>query len=246
MTIWHDEHGSGEAVVLLHSSAADSEMWDPQVEALSDRFRVIRADYRGYGRSRLQPGVHYSDAEDIEAVLARLGVRRAALVGSSYGCRVALELASGDAVEATRLVLLNPATEAPLTPDVKKLFLDEEELVTLGDLDGATELVARALLGPSADHTARSHLIEMQRNAYELQLAAVPEPTQVEREVRLAELDIPALVVFGGQELDYFRHSAAHVAAELPQAELLELEWAGHLPSLERPEEITALLLDYL
>ncbi|WP_214323933.1 alpha/beta fold hydrolase [Nonomuraea sediminis] len=246
MTIWHDSYGSGEAVVLLHSSAADSEMWDPQVEALSDRFRVIRADSRGYGRSPLVPGVRYSDAEDVEAVLAELGVRRAALVGSSYGCRVALELASGDAVEATRLVLLNPAIEAPLTPDAKQLFIEEEELVTSGDLDGASELVARALLGPSAASATRRHLVEMQRNAYELQLAADPEPTQVAREVRPAELDLPALVVFGGRDLEYFRRGAEHLAAELPRAELMELEWAGHLPSLERPEEITALLLDYL
>ncbi|NUR92751.1 MAG: alpha/beta hydrolase [Nonomuraea sp.] len=246
MTIWYDVHGAGEPVLLLHSAATDSEMWDPQVEALSDRFQVIRADYRGYGRSALEPGIRYSDVEDVEEVLAALGVTRTAVVASSYSCSIALQLAAGTAVEVSRMLLFNPATGPEVTPDVKSYWLEEEELVAAGDIEGAAELTARLLLGPHADAPTRRHVTDMQRHAYEVQVAALPEPVQVDRDVRPADLDVPALVVCGAHELEFFRASARNLAADLPRGELVELDWAGHLPSLERPKEITRLIGDYL
>ncbi|MFD2351833.1 alpha/beta fold hydrolase [Nonomuraea ferruginea] len=93
MTIWYERAGEGEPVVLLPSSAADAGMWDGQWDALAARFQVIRVDYRGFGHTPYQADRPYSDAGDVAEVLAELGVERAALVASSYGCRVALQLA---------------------------------------------------------------------------------------------------------------------------------------------------------
>lgn len=244
MTIWYEERGTGEPVVLLHSSAADSGMWDAQWEALSTRFRVIKVDFRGYGRSPYAAREPYSDAGDVAKVLAALGVTRAAMVGSSGGGRTALELACAGL--AGRLVLLNPISTLEPTPDLRAYWQEENRLLEEGDVQGAAELNARTLLGPEATEPAWRRLVAMQRHAFEVQLAADPEPEQVEGELTLAQVDVPALVVAGAHDLPYFRDSARHLAGELPQARLLELEWAGHLPALERPEEINGLLLDYL
>ncbi|WP_433444455.1 alpha/beta fold hydrolase [Nonomuraea sp. CA-141351] len=244
MTIWHAERGTGEPVVLLHSSAADSRMWDAQVEALSARFRVITVDLRGYGRSAFQADGPYSDAGDVARLLASLQVDRAALVGSSGGSRVALELAAAGL--ADRLVLLNPISTLEPTDDVRAYWKEEGRLLELGDVQGAAELNARTLLGPEATQEAFGRVVEMQRHAFEVQLAADPEPEQVAGEFVQAEIDVPALVVAGAHDLPYFVASARHLAGELPQARLVELEWAGHLPAMERPEEINQLLLDYL
>ena len=244
MTIWYDERGAGEPVVLLHATAADSGMWDAQWEALADRFRVIKVDFRGYGRSPYEAGEPYSDAGDVAKVLAALGVSRAAMVGASGGGRVALELAAAGL--AGRLVLLNPLGTLEPTPDLRAYWEEEERLLEQRDVQGAAELNARTLLGPEAGEAAWDRLVAMQRHAFDVQLAADPEPEQVENEITPAEIDVPALVVSGGHDLPYFRQSARHLATELPRARLLELEWAGHLPALERPDEISALLLDYL
>ncbi|PZG22779.1 alpha/beta fold hydrolase [Nonomuraea aridisoli] len=244
MTIWHAEKGAGEPVVLLHSTAADSGMWQAQVEALSERFRVITVDFRGYGRTPYRADGPYGDAADVAKVLAALEITRAALVGASGGGRVALELASAGL--AGRLVLLNPVADLEPTPDLRAYWAEERRLLEQGDVQGAAELNARTLLGPEASEDARTRLVAMQRHAFEVQLAADPEPEQTEGELSLPGIDVPALVVAGGHDLPYFRESARHVAGELPRARLLELEWAGHLPALERPEEISALLLDYL
>ncbi|WP_327581980.1 alpha/beta hydrolase [Nonomuraea sp. NBC_00507] len=244
MTIWYAEHGAGEPVVLLHSTAADSGMWQGQVEALAERFRVITVDLRGYGRTPYRAEAPYSDAADVAEVLAGLGVRRAALVGSSGGTRVALELAAAGL--ADRLVLLNPVAGVPPTSDVRAYWSEEGRLLEAGDLDGAAGLTVRTLLGPHAPAAARERLAAMQRNAYELQLAADPEPEQVETELTPAAIGVPALVVVGAHDLEWFLRCARHLAGELPQGRLVELDWAGHLPALERPEEIARLLLDYL
>ncbi|NUR93530.1 MAG: alpha/beta hydrolase [Nonomuraea sp.] len=244
MTIWYEEAGSGDPVVLLHSTAADSRMWDGQWEALTARFRVIRVDYRGFGRTPFQAEAPYSDSGDVADLMAELGLSRATLVGASGGGMVALELAAAGL--ASRLVLLNsPSTLAP-TPDLRAYWEKEGRLLEAGDVTGAAQLNVDLLLGPEADDAARARLLEMQSHAFEVQLAADPEPVQIDNEIDLTTIDVPALVVLGAHDLPFFRDSARHLAATLPDARLIELEWAGHLPAMERPEEITALLLDYL
>ncbi|WP_336215574.1 alpha/beta fold hydrolase [Nonomuraea sp. LPB2021202275-12-8] len=242
MTIWFEQAGSGEAVVLLPSSAADAGMWDAQWEPLAERFHVIRVDYRGFGHTPYAAERPYSDSGDVAEVLAELGVTSATLVASSYGCRVALELAH----LASRLVLMNPGSDLPKTSDVKAFGEEEDRLLEAGDVQAAAELNARTWLGPAADDATRRRVTAMQHHAFTVQLAADPEPSQFAPGHTLAEIQVPALVVTGPYDLPYFRQSARHVAAELPRAELVELDWAGHLPALERPQEVTKLLLDYL
>ncbi len=67
-----------------------------------------------------------------------------------------------------------------------------------------------------------------------------PEPARTDPD--LSAFHVPAYVVLGGHDLDHFQHVARHLAATIPDAHLIELAWAGHLPSLERPAELTALL----
>nr|WP_307812631.1 alpha/beta fold hydrolase [Phycicoccus sp. CSK15P-2] len=72
---------------------------------------------------------------------------------------------------------------------------------------------------------------------------ADPPPGVRRVDVDPARVEVPALVVAGELDLDLFRTVAAHLADTMPRAELLTLPWAAHLPSLERPDEVTALLV---
>ncbi|MBG0831781.1 alpha/beta hydrolase [Planomonospora sp. ID67723] len=246
MTIMFDDGGSGSPVVLLHSSTADSRMWDPQWEVLTGRFRVVRPDLRGYGRTPYAADRPYSDSGDVAELLAAIEVERAVLVGSSHGAGVALELAAAHPGLVSRLVLLNPGSGLKATPDLKAFGAEENRLLEAGEIEAAVELNVRTWLGPEAGEEVRARLAEMQRHAFQVQLAADPEPSQLEGEVDLAKVEAPALVVSGAHDLPYFQLSARRVAAELPSARLVELPWAGHLPSMERPEEITALILEFI
>ncbi|WP_433226499.1 alpha/beta fold hydrolase [Microtetraspora malaysiensis] len=244
--VWYETGGAGDPVLLLHSSTADARMWDPQWEALTASFRVIRLDFRGYGRSPWAADDPYSDDGDVARLLDDLGLERVAVVGSSHGGQVALELATARPGLVSRLVLLNAKCDLPATPDVEEFGAEEMRLVEAGDLAGAAELNARTWLGPDADDVTRARLAEMQHEAYKVQLAADPEPERIRGRIDLAAVRAPALVVGGGHDLPYFRHSARHLAATLPHARLVELEWAGHLPNLERPAETTRIIQDFL
>ncbi|MFC0866149.1 alpha/beta fold hydrolase [Sphaerimonospora cavernae] len=76
--------------------------------------------------------------------------------------------------------------------------------------------------------------------------AADPLPEGRHGGIDLSLIAAPALVVAGGHDLPYFRESARHIAGNIADATLIELDWAGHLPNLERPEEVTSLLLKLL
>jgi 3-oxoadipate enol-lactonase len=241
----HLVQGSGPTVVLLHAGVADLRMWDHQAAALAADHTVVRCDLRGFGQSPLAADDSYSDAEDVLALLDELGIGDFALVGASHGGGVALQVASAVPVRVTRLVLLDAAAGiAEKTDAIRAVWAEEERLVTTDDIEGATELMVRTWLGPEADESARELVRDMQRRAYDVQLAAGDDVDDRELEVDLSRLTMRTTVVFGSHDIDFFADIARALAAQLPDARLVELPWAGHLPSLERPDETSALVRD--
>jgi CubicO group peptidase (beta-lactamase class C family)/pimeloyl-ACP methyl ester carboxylesterase len=91
--LYWEETGKGPPLILLHGHSLDRTMWDPQMAALARRFRVIRYDLRGYGRSTLpREGEDRLHAEDLRLLMDSLGIAKAHLVGLSLGGTVALDM----------------------------------------------------------------------------------------------------------------------------------------------------------
>lgn len=247
-TLHHHVDGVGPTVLLLHAGIADSRMWDTQLAELVPGHRVVRCDLRGYGHTPLAPGAEYADARDVLALLDDLGVERFAVVAASYGGWVALQVATAVPERVERLVLLAPLAEVA-KPDerLRAVWREEEALVEAGDLDAATDLDVATFLGPEATDDSREQVWRMQRNIFALQVAA-GDTENAELPVDLERLTMPATVLVGAHDLPFFRDTAAELVRALPDAELVELPWAGHLPSLERPHEtahlVRAALLD--
>ena len=238
----HDVAGTGSAVLLLHSGVANREMWQPQWDALAARHRVIRCDFRAYGETPV-PTSSWSDVDDVLALLDHLGVQTAAVVGSSYGGAVALELASVAPQRVSQLVLLCPAGDVEATADIEEFARAERELVAAGDLEGATALNVRTWLGPEASDEAREQVTGWQRHTFAVQSDAPDDIGPQHVDVDPTQVAVPTTVVTSGHDLDYMRAVAHDLSARQPDARLVELPWAGHLPSLERPDEVTDLLL---
>lgn len=239
----HVVEGSGPPVVLLHAGVADLRMWDAQVEALVPGHTVARCDLAGFGGTpgRTEPdGCH---AEDVLLLLDELGVERFALVGASYGGYVALQVASAVPDRVDRLVLLAAAADlVEADAAMRAVGRREDALLEAGDLDGATELMVDSWLGPEADEEHRALLREMQRRAYDLQRAAGDEAEERDLEVDLARITAPTTVLVGRHDFPFFAATARALAERLPNAHLVELDWAGHVPSLERPAEAARLV----
>ena len=133
---------------------------------------------RGYGDSTLPPGP-FSQSGDLLALLDHVGIERAALVGVSYGGRVALDTAFVAPERVTALVLAAPALRDHEWSQTVREFGDEEErLLDAGDIDAATDLNVRLWVdgpnrGPDAvREEVRERVREMQRRAFEIQVAA--------------------------------------------------------------------------
>ncbi|MGW0395136.1 alpha/beta fold hydrolase [Streptomyces sp. NPDC003042] len=239
--------GDGPAVALLHSSVCDRRLWDPQWGPLAEAgFRVVRPDFRPCGDSPAAQGP-YSDDGDVLALLDDLGIERAALIGSSYGGRVALRIAARHPARVTRLALLcagRPGFRPG--PQTREFGAAEDALMEAGDLAGAAELNARTWLGPYADEAAHAAVREMQLGNVQGCPADTEDHELPEPETDLTAVTAPTLALGGAHDLPDFRRIAAELPTLIPAATHRELPWAGHLPSLERPAEITKLLREFL
>jgi pimeloyl-ACP methyl ester carboxylesterase len=215
-------------------------MWAAQVADLGRDHRVITVDLRGFGETPVAP--KYSDARDLLAVLDEVGAEQVAAVGSSYGGYVVQQAASHAPERFSRLIqFCSPTDNVEPTPDVRAVWAEENRLVEGGDLDGAAELTVDKWIGPEAGDEARELLRDLQRRAYELQVPAGDVDNE-ELPVAPDRLTMPVHLFTGGKDFAWFTDCAQYLADRLPNARLTELPWAGHLPTLERPAESTALI----
>jgi pimeloyl-ACP methyl ester carboxylesterase len=120
--IYYEVQGKGRVVVLLHAAGTDSKMWDEQFSVLAKRFRVIRYDQRGWGRSS-KPEKPFHPVDDLSLLLRHLKVKRASLVGLSMGSGVALNFALEYPKMVEKLVLVSMSGPPPNLPPGAQLAL---------------------------------------------------------------------------------------------------------------------------
>jgi pimeloyl-ACP methyl ester carboxylesterase len=256
----HEVSGDGDAVVLIHEAIADGRMWAPQVEVLSRRYRVVVPDLRGYGASPLPP-VRFRHVDDVLAVLDRLGVQRFAAVGGSLGARVALELALTAPERVWALGLVAPGLSGvEWSEDVRASWAAEDAALEAGNVGEAVEINLRTWVdGPhrpadEVDPGIRAHVGDMQRRALEVQVAAYADPDRQPEEdaldppasARLAEVSAPTLVVVGDLDQPDILALAERTAAEIPGARKVVVGGTAHVPNLERPDQVSEMLLEFL
>ena len=246
MMLSYDEAGTGPAVVLLHSTVCDRRMWDPQWPVLPGAgYRVVRSDFRGFGATPVPRGP-WNDANDVMDLTDELGLGPVALVGASGGGKVALEIAAWWPRQVTALALVCAGMPGHKPSDALRAFGRREgELLEAGDIAGAAELNVATWLGAEVVEATRDRVRGMQRHAFEVQLAAPEEYEPAEVAVDLRAITAPSLVVSGAKDLPDFGLIAARLAGLLPDAWLVELPWAGHLPTPERPQELSQTLASF-
>src|SRR6185295_1383819 len=249
--------GEGPALVLIHGVGGSLYDWRHLLAPLAQDHRVIAVDLLGSGESEHPEREDYSiaaQARRLRGVLDALGIRRAAFLGNSYGGGVALRLAQDWPDGVDRLVLINSVCYAehipfyvslaalpfagavaetlPLGKTVQKLIHYCNR--TVGVLkDEELETYARELSEPGR----RRALVEVLR-------AIVPSDLDA-FEARLRTIDAPVLLIWGARDRTIPVELGRRLAAELPNARLVELD-AGHVPNQERPAEVLRLLREFL
>jgi 3-oxoadipate enol-lactonase len=244
--------GEGTPVVLAHAGIADARMWDPLMPELTARRRVIRYDLRGYGRSVLPRG-DFSHADDLAAVITALADEPVHLVGASLGGRVALDLTLARPELVRSLVLLG-AVISGHDPDAEPPALWQEVVTAnrAGDLDAVADAEARMWLADPDGDRLRPGVLDlvraMNRIALENEHSGVgtERPSDPPAVDRLGEISVPVLVVVGTLDLPDIRMAADLLAERVPGAIRADIDHAAHLPALERPEEVAAVVGRFL
>jgi len=257
--IVYDRAGPAGApsIVLIHAGIADRRMWDPQWPALTAAYDVVRLDLRGYGDATDRPDGKLMPADDVIAMLTELGIDRAHLIGASYGAGVAVEVALMQPSLVESLLLSAPGGSliAEEAPQLLAFVEAEDAAFDAGDLDAAVEAnlswwVDGAGCGPErVDPDLREFVRRMQRRAFELTAEwgdvdeADFDPPTFER---LAEVDVPTLVLLGGLDLDAIHNAAERATAGIEGARRVDWPDGAHLPSMERPSDFTALVDEWV
>ena len=226
----------GERIILIHSAVADARVWERQARVLRDRgYDVETPDLPGFGAEPV-PTERFSFVDRIAALLP------AVLVGNSFGGQIATATALMHPDDVPALVLVDPsASDHEWSQTARDYFEREEQLLESGDLDAATDVTLEMFAQPHVHDILRP----MQRNAYELQLAA-PEPDVEEHALPpLSSLTMPVLVLVGEHDVEDFHVIARRIRAEAPNARVEVVPGAKHLPALEQPDEFERLLLDF-
>ncbi len=232
-------------------------MWDPVWGRLTADHDTVRVDLRGFGESTTAPSDGWSLATDVLATLDALGLDRVHVVGASLGAAVGIEVALLRPAAVQSLVLLAPGGSLipGRTDDLRAFAAAEDDALERGDLDAAAQAnVDTWLIGPGrpadavpADVATRLHA--MQRRAFEIQLSW-PEVDEAELDPpalqRLGEIAVPTLVLQGGRDLDAIAAAADAVTTGLSGAERVDWPDVAHLPSLERPDDVVALVEEWI
>jgi len=164
-----------------------------------------------------------------------VGDEPAAIVGNSYGGFVALDFAARRPELVEKLVLLDaPLMDHDFSPEFMEYVEEEERLIDTGDLDAAVELNLAFWCPGIADRVRPMVAAALERENEEL-----PNPD-------LGGIRTPTLVAVGEHDKPDFRAISERLARELPNAELAVIEGAGHLPTMERPDETAALVRRFL
>jgi 3-oxoadipate enol-lactonase len=248
LPVGYEERGSGSPVVLLHPFPFSRAIWSGLTEVLALQHRVITVDGRGFGESPLgDEGYTVDDlADDLAALLAQLGISRAAVLGMSMGGYTALAFAIRHPSRLTALVLADTraAADSAETRKARDGAIGRIRATGSGPyLDGS---LAR-LLSPAAPPA----LITFLRARAETSAASLIAGIEAlrDRPDRTSELDairVPTLAIRGSGDQVTPADDMQQMAGAIAGATFVTIPGAGHLSHVEAPVAFERALTPFL
>jgi pimeloyl-ACP methyl ester carboxylesterase len=238
--VYYEEAGAGIPVLLSHGYSATSKMWQGQLDALADEYRLIAWDLRGHGQTDSPAEARaYSEAatvDDMAAVLDAVGVERAVIAGLSLGgyMSLAFNVKYPERVLALMLFDTGPGYKNPQGRDgwnetalARAKAFEERGLESLGR--GAEVRIAQHRSAQGLAHAARGMLAQFDSRIIE----------------SLPGINVPTMVLVGENDQPFIGASQ-YMATKIPGARLVTLPAAGHAANIDQPEAFNAAVRSFL
>jgi pimeloyl-ACP methyl ester carboxylesterase len=255
--LYYEVQGDGEPLVLIHAGVADLRMWDPQMDAFAEHYKVIRYDERFCGRSRTDE-VEFSRRKDLSDLLDHVGARRAAILGCSRGGQLAIDFTLENPDRVAALVVVAPGVsglESPLG-DVERPYIERAEpLWEAENWDGLVDVELEMWVdgpGQSADRidpAVRERVREMDLGNYKNHtenLEGKSQQLDPPAAGRLGEIGAPTLVVAGDLDMPSVLSAVDAIERDVPGARKAVIPGTAHMLNMEKPAEFNRLVLDFL
>jgi pimeloyl-ACP methyl ester carboxylesterase len=257
--LYYEIAGKGPAIVFIHGSFGDRRFWDFQMSDLSKKYRVLRYDLRGFGKSALPKEEEvYRDCDDLLGLLNYLNIERAHICGLSYGSFIAIDFALAYPQKCTSLISIGPRVAGddlhdykPNSDSFKTIISKTVELLKTTGKKEATDFLWAGdnSLSKSVQSTeARDVLLRM---GYEYSWWRHLHPSKREYAFpqaikHLDQIKIPTLVVTAEYDVEICKQVANTLANGITGAKLISIKHAGHIMNMDRPEQFDKALSKFL
>ena len=248
----YTDTGAGRPVVLIHGYPFNRSLWNEQVAALSNEYRVIAPDLRGFGESDASEGTATMNrlAQDVALLLDHLEIARATIAGLSMGGYVALAFYKQFASRVRALILADTRAQAD-SEEAKQTRAQQAEKALTEGMAGIADAMLPKLLTPETV----SKRPEVVKRVRDMMLKTKPEGAaaalrgMAERDDHtssLSKISVPALILVGAEDAITPVADSEKMHEAIAGSRLVVLENAGHVSNLERTEEFNLALLDFL
>ena len=234
--------GEGTPLLLMHGWTLDHRMFEPQLPSLSERFRVISYDRRGFGRSKLPPDLDL-ELDDVDRIADALSLGTLHLLGMSQGGRLALRYAVTRPQRLRSLVLQGAVVDGLdiAGPERENIpFFDYAELVRAGKIDEMRRRwLKHPILALGSGHDNKQRLLNEIVGDYSgadlLDFSPDKFSTSLDVLGELARFYAPTLILTGAQETVRLRAHAKKLLEIISDSREVILEHSGHMSNLTEP-----------
>lgn len=240
---YYTDEGAGDPVVLLHGWGASSQSLAPLSESLAKSFRVVSLDLPGFGWSQPPPAAWGSAdyALHVGRWMSEMEIGSAAVLGHSFGGRIAICLAGGQPARVARLVLVASAGIRPRRRAGFRARVAATKLVKWFFSLPGWGVVGRRIIARRLERTGSRDY----RAAGRLRPTLVKLVNEDLTEV-LPTIQVPTLILWGSRDQEVPRSAMEIMHAKIARSRLVVIEEAGHFPFLDAPEEFGRRLTAFL
>jgi 3-oxoadipate enol-lactonase len=250
----YDDHGIGLPVLFLHAFPLNRQMWQGELMALlgDERYRLVALDWRGFGESDITTPISTMEmfADDVAGLMDSLGIEQAVLCGLSMGGYAAFAFLRKYPQRVSGLILADtrPGADAP------EAQANRENVARIAETQGTGAIADLQVPRVLSEYT-RQHHPEVELRVRQMIDAATAQgiaaasrgmAQRADSTELLAGITCPTLVIVGEQDALTPPSVAQKYAAQIPGAQCVVIQHAGHLSNLEQPEAFLQTVREFL